>query len=331
MKFIVIGCGSMGRRRIRHALRTADARVGVWDIRDDRMAEIEAMFDVERVTGIDAFAGFGADAIFICVPPAEHQAYLDWAIDAGIPFMVEQPITHDLDQLDGILEGARRKRLVTHVSNNHRHSAETAAIKSVIDSGDLGRPLAAMVERGEWLPDWHAYEPYTDYYPSSRARGGGLDAICDIDWLRYLFGEVRDAKSMCAKKSDLDIDTFDLTQFLLDFDGGVQVVMQIDMLQRTYAASVKIVFERGTVIVRVPEPVLRVYSRDANAWREIPIVDDRDSHQSMQGKDGFNFVEPMYQRDTQSFLDRLAAGDADLASLRDGIENLRVVHPLVRP
>ncbi len=40
-------------------------------------------------------------------------------------------------------------------------------------------------------------------------------------------------------------------------------------------------------------------------------------------------MEPMYQRDTRYFLDRLAAGDAGSESLREGIDNLRIVHPLV--
>ena len=135
---------------------------------------------------------------------------------------------------------------------------------------------------------------------------------------------------MCAKKSDLDIDTYDLTQFLFEFESGVQVSLHIDMLQRSYAASVKIVFEKGTLALDVPEASLRIFNADAGKWRDLPFVDDRDRHESMQGKIAFNFVEPMYERDTKHFLDRLATNDPDPTSLRDGIENLRVIHPLVQ-
>ena len=321
----------MGRRRIRHVLELTDATVAIFDARADRTAEAADMFDVVPLGTVDGFGDFDPDGIFICTPPADHDFYLRWAIENGVHFMVEQPIAHRLGDLDSLLAGVTERRLVSHVSNNHRHSAETAAIKSVIDGGEIGRPVTAMVERGEWLPDWHPYEPYTDYYPARRARGGGLDAICDIDWLRYLFGDVRAAKSMCAKKSDLDIDTFDLTQFLFEFDSNVQVSLHIDMLQRFYAASVKIIFEKGTLALDVPEASLRIFNADAGKWRDLPIDDDRDRHESMQGKIAFNFVEPMYERDTKQFLDRLAMNDPDPTSLRDGIENLRVIHPLVAP
>lgn len=327
--FIVVGCGSMGRRRIRHALGLSDAVVGVYDIRDDRMAEVEGLFDVTRLGGIDRFAEFSPDGLFVCVPPADHEVYLDWAIENGVPFMVEQPITHRLDNLDAIIERVREKALVTHVSANHRHSAETTAFKAVIQAGDLGKPLAVMAERGEWLPDWHPYEPYTDYYPSSRVAGGGLDAICDIDWLRYLFGDVTEAKSLCAKQSGLDIDTYDLTQFLFSFSSGVQASLHIDMLQRTYGASTKIVFERGTLMHRIPALHFSLFRLDTGEWQDIAIKEERERFQSMQGKGDFNFVEPMYERDTRAFLDHLARDDANTDSIEQGIANLRVVHPLV--
>lgn len=329
MRFIIAGCGSMGRRRARHAHDVAGALVGVYDLRDDRLDEIAALHPgVVRLSGPEAFAGFRPDAIFICVPPAEHEFYIDWAIEAGVGFMVEQPVSHRLINLDRILEGVETKRLVAHVSNNHRFSAEVAAMARVIQAGEIGRVLTGIVERGEWLPDWHPYEPYTDYYPSKLAMGGGLDAICDFAWLRHLFGEPRAAKSLFAKKSDLAIDTCDVVQILVDFRDGPQIVLHTDMIQRPYAGMVKLVFERGVVTHTAPEPVLRLYSADTRAWRNIPLDDGRERHGSMQGKADFNFVEPMYARDSAYFIDKLRRRDAATDSLRDGIANLRVIHPL---
>ena len=43
------------------------------------------------------------------------------------------------------------------------------------------------------------------------------EAVCELDWLRFLFGEPVAIKSMCSRRSDLEIDTHDVTQFLIDF------------------------------------------------------------------------------------------------------------------
>ena len=318
----------MGRRRMRHVLEGQSACVHVYDIRSDRMAEVAEMFDVARLIGPEAFVAAEPDALFICVPPSDHEFYIDWAIEHRISFMVEQPISHRLRNLDRILAGVEAAGIATHVSNNHRFSAEVEAFREIVASNRFGRVLTAIVERGEWLPDWHPHEPYTDYYPSQKAMGGGLDAICDLAWLRHLFGEVREAKSLFSRRSTLDIDTSDIVQILLDFETGPQVVLHTDMLQRAYAGEVKLVFEKGTVTHTAPDPFIRIYDVGTGAWESVPLHDNREVHGSMPGKTDFNFVEPMYERDTLFFLDRLARGDVRTDSLRDGITNLRIIHPL---
>ena len=66
--FIVVGCGSMGRRRIRHVLELTDATVGIFDTRADRTAEAADMFDVVPLGTVDGFGDFDPDGIFICTP-----------------------------------------------------------------------------------------------------------------------------------------------------------------------------------------------------------------------------------------------------------------------
>lgn len=328
-RFLVIGCGSMGRRRIRHLGEMTQGEVWGWDIRPDRRAEVERLFGISTFTRREDLDGQDFTAAFISVPPSVHEQYIDWAIARRLPFMVEQPVTDRLERVAAIREAVVANGQTVHVSNNHRHSARIKLIKALIDSGELGRPLTGIVEIGEWLPDWHSYEPYTDYYPSKRSMGGGLDAVCDLDWLRHLFGEVREAKAMGTIKSDLEIDTFDVAQFLMDFESGPQVVLHTDMLQRPYTAALKLVFAKGTIMHRMPEPTLKVFRWDEQKWSEIPLEEDIGRFPSMQGKEGFNFVEPMYFHDTAYFLDRLAKGDASPASLDSGIENLKVIRPLV--
>lgn len=329
-KFIVAGCGSMARRRIRHALATGGS-VAVWDVRPDRMNEVKTLHpELTFLSSAAAMDDVGADAIFICVPPSEHEFYLDWAIRRGVSFMVEQPISDNPHRLDEILREAERQGLITHVSNNQRHFEPILALKRVIDSNEFGPVRAMLAERGEWLPDWHPYEPYQDYYPSSYDRGGGIDAICDLEWVRYLFGDVIEARALARRKSGLDITTDDCADLAMDMSGGPQVMLHCDMLQRTYAFRVKLVCAEGTIVYDGPDDFLKIYSKASDRWDQRHFAVGFSDHNAMQGKPYFAWVEPMYQADSRSFLDRLDATDSDTSSLRDGIENLRITYELIR-
>lgn len=325
----VVGCGSMGRRRIRHTSSRKETSVTVWDIRADRRAAVEREFPVRAVATEEAFLAAGLDALCISVPPSEHEHYINRCIALGIPFMVEQPISHCTENLDTILEGVRAKRLVTHVSCNHRFSARVRTIESILERGGIGVPRTGLVEIGEWLPDWHPYEPYTDYYPSRRSTGGGLDAICDLDWMIMLFGRVARCTSLCARKSDLDIDTDDITQFIFDFENGPQLMLHTDMLQRTFHQQVRIVGSTGTLVHNHPNAHIDLYSADTGAWTQVPFDAAERATENIAEKSWQKFVEPMYEADTGDFLGRLDAGDTSTASLESGIYNLKLIKPLI--
>ena len=327
----IVGCGSMARRRLRHIdeLMPKASKI-VWDIRPDRMAEVSDVFEVRKLDNAAQAADYKPYCMFISVPPASHEQYIDWAIDHNVPFMVEQPISHKVDQLSSIFERVKEKNLTAHISNNHRYSARIRKIKQVIQSGLLGRPLSAMVAAGEYLPDWHSYEPYTDYYPSKKSMGGGLDAVCEIDWLRDLFGEIERINCMAGTYSRLDIDTHDVQQFCMKFKDGPQVSLHIDMLNRHYHAELRIICEEGTIEHRMPDKALRTFSvAKGKKWSSVPLEDDYDNMPSMQGKKHFNFVEPMYREDTKYFLEQLSKNKFDPTSLRSGIENIRIVANLI--
>ncbi|MHC4872449.1 MAG: Gfo/Idh/MocA family protein [Planctomycetota bacterium] len=330
LKILVVGCGSMGRRRIRHCRELLDAEVFIWDIREDRREEVRNMFSVNVITAQDEMLAFQSDILFICVPPSEHEYYINWAIAHGVSFMTEQPVSDKLDNLSLIRENVEKNQMITHVSSNHRFSGRVKAVKEIINSGELGRPLTGIVEIGEWLPDWHPYEPYTDYYPSNKAMGGGLDGVCDLDWLRYLFGEVTAKAGMGDTYSDLEIDTCDVAQFIFRFESNCQVILHTDFLQKEFSAALKFVFTEGQITHRMPDSYLSIYNDRSKNWNTVDFCAEKNNNPTMQGKESFDFVEPMYKGDTEYFFKKLSENIYDLESLDSGITNLELIYNLVR-
>ena len=318
---------------MRHACGWKESAVVAWDIRQDRRDAALEEFPIRIAVSEDDFMHGPLDAVFISVPPSEHEHYIERCIEENIPFMVEQPISHRTENLDTILERVRQKKLVTHVSRNHRFSARIRTIEAVLRRGEIGRPRTGLVEIGEWLPDWHPYEPYTDYYPSRRSTGGGIDAICDLDWMIMLFGRVVRSTSLCARKSDLDIDTDDVTQFILDFETGPQLMLHADMLQRSFHQQIRIVGSEGTLVHNHPNAHIDVFSAASGMWTKEAFSNagsaDTEVSENIPGKSWQAYVEPMYQEDSFDFLTRLSEGDTSEESLESGIYNLRLIKSLI--
>lgn len=325
MKYAVIGCGAMGSRRIQEVKQLGAGELVAFDLRDDRRLEAGRRFGVRTVATVEALVAEEPDAIFICVPPADHLWYLQLAVERRWDFMVEQPISSSLAGCEDIVRQVAAGELVGHVSCNKRQHQSVRRIRGLVEANTVGPILTGLVEIGEWLPNWHPYEPYTDYYPSRQSMGGGLDAVCELDWLIDLFGPVGRLAAFAAKRTSLDIDTNDVIQMLLGFESGPQLVLHTDMIQRPYAHRANFVGEHGSILWDLDRHAVRVYEAEGDVWHTLDEDAADPTWNTLDLKPGWEWVEPMYLEDARRFVERVQARDVGIDSLTQGIENLRIV------
>jgi len=109
--------------------------------------------------------------------------------------------------------------------------------------------VAMRVEVGQYLPDWHPQENYRASYSARRELGGGviLDAIHEIDYARWLLGEVELVACLADKLSRLEIDTEDTAAILFRFRGGALGEIHLDYVQRSYSRGCQIIGDEGTI------------------------------------------------------------------------------------
>ena len=320
----VVGAGSMANRRIQHLKDLISSRIVCYDIREDRREEVAKKYGIETVGSVSSLINKNPYAIFISVPPASHEFYIELALEHNWHFMTEQPITHNFNVLEDLSKNVKIANLITHVSNNMRFHPSIKKIKNLAREEAVGPILSGMVEIGEWLPDWHSYEPYTDYYPSHKRMGGGLDAICDISWICDIFKTVSRISCFAAKKTTLDIDTDDLVQILIDFNNGPQIHLHSDMIQRPNSHKAKFIGEKGVIEWSFNEPRVKLYDAIKKKWEIFEDEVDYDNTESMKGKKGWEWVEHMYLEDTRFFIEKLINNDKSMDSLEEGIYYLKL-------
>ena len=79
------------------------------------------------------------DALLICTPNHLHEVHLLAALSAGLHVFVEKPLALSADGAARIAKRAKQSDRVITVGMNHRYRSDTQAIRSFVQSGELGR------------------------------------------------------------------------------------------------------------------------------------------------------------------------------------------------
>lgn len=228
---VVVGLGSMGRRRLRclEALG-ASAILGV-DPRADRRRQAHREHGVPTAPSLTAESLACADALIISTPPDLHARYIRRAIEARVPCFVEASVV--LDDLPALAVRARRRKSLVFPSCTMRYFAGPRRVRELVRAKTVGAPLSFIYHTGQYLPDWHPWEKVSDFYVSSARTGGCREIVpFELAWLVWAFGPVRRVKALIAQKDRFGKGVEDLYQFAAEFASGVHGLIQVDVLAR---------------------------------------------------------------------------------------------------
>lgn len=119
--------------------------------------------DVAYVESVEQMlAEHPVDAVKILAPDYAHAAIAAQTLDAGIPTFIEKPMAITVEGTDMMLALAREKRTRLFVGHNMRHMPVIRQMKTIIDSGRIGRVRAIWCRHfvgagGDfYFRDWHA-------------------------------------------------------------------------------------------------------------------------------------------------------------------------------
>lgn len=310
MRFGVVGAGSIGQRHCRN-LAALGHQVIAWDPIADRVRAATETSNVMAAGGLDAVLAAGPAAVLVCTPPAHHLDVARRAVGAGCHVFVEKPIAHASAGVAELLDEARRRGRRVVVGFNLRLLPSLGRVRALLDAKRIGRVLSARAEFGGYLPDWRAGRDYRDNYAVSAAQGGGilLDAIHEIDYLGWLFGEADEVSAATEHVSDLAGDTEDLAEVTIRYATGVLAQAHLDYVQRAYRRNLQVIGEAGTILWDYPSHAVTVH--EAGQAPEVMDLAPDD------GEPNAMYLEEMRQlaRCVQGLATALVDGREALASL----------------
>jgi 1,5-anhydro-D-fructose reductase (1,5-anhydro-D-mannitol-forming) len=147
----------------------------------------------------DLIADPTLDAVYISTTNESHEQHALAAISAGKHVLCEKPLALSLDSARAMVAAAAAAGVVMGTNHHLRNAATHRRMREVIQSGTIGRPLAARVFHAVYLP------PHLQSWRIDRPDAGGgviLDiTVHDADTLRFALGdEVVEVTAMTASQ-----------------------------------------------------------------------------------------------------------------------------------
>ena len=100
MKFLVIGLGSMGKRRIRNLQYLKAGEIFGFDPRQERREEVIQRYGIKVCATFEAALKLNPDALIISTPPDLHMSYALLSARAGKHFFTEASVVpHGMKEL----------------------------------------------------------------------------------------------------------------------------------------------------------------------------------------------------------------------------------------
>jgi predicted dehydrogenase len=285
MRALIASLGSIGRRHLANLrLIEPDTHITVWHQHSNHSGNTESLFPADCVVyRLEDALGTQPDVALITCPASRHIETGLALVEHGIHLFIEKPLSNTLSGVDRLLSLCHRHSLVLMVGYNFRFYLPMQIMRQALLQGQIGRVLSARAEVGQYLPDWR---PGSDYRQSVSARselGGGvlLELSHELDYVRWLVGEVETVSAHIGHLSNLETDVEDMAEIILQFDRGAIGSVHLDMTQRVATRTCRIIGTEGTLVWDGMSHQVRLFSVVTNTWTDLypaQVIDRNDMY-----------------------------------------------------
>jgi predicted dehydrogenase len=321
MKVLIVGLGSMGKRRIRCLKALGYTDITGFDLSEERRREAGEKYGIRTAASLDEVDLSSVQAIIISTPPHIHNQYIELCIRKGIPGFVEASVI--LEGLEKLNRLAKKAGVLIAPSCTMNYHPAIKDIQQIVRSGRYGRVTNFSYHSGYYLPDWHPWEKVTDYYVSRRETGGAREILpFELTWIVALLGRLKSFCGYYGKTMDVKADIEDTYLIAMDF-GSCYGVMITDVASRYLVRSLTLNMEEGQILWNCNENIVHVYEAAAKRWIQYTQPETT----SMPGYTKVS-IEEMYTEELKAFLDAVQGKGTYPNTLEDDIYVLGVLNQL---
>lgn len=300
MKIIVIGLGSMGKRRIRLLSEHKDIECYGIDSNEERCQEVRDKFGLRCFASIgDAIFAEPIEAALICTSPLSHAAIIKECLQNNLHVFTEINLVADGYAANMAL--AKEKGKVLFLSSTFLYRKET---QFIIDKANKATcPLNYIYHIGQYLPDWHPWESYNNYFIGNPRTNGCREIMAiDLPWIVTAFGPIKGVSAVKSKNTQLNINYNDNYLITIEHENGNKGVLAADVVTRKSIRHIDVYGETFQISWNGTADSLQEYDIEK---KEMKTIQFEDASEHVDGYAAF-ITENPYREELNAFLAQIA-------------------------
>lgn len=299
LKVGIIGYGYWGPNLTRNfAEIPASEVVAIADMKDEQLKRAQSKYpNVILTRDYHDLFNLDLDAVVVSTPPATHYSIAKECLEHGLNVLVEKPLTLKSEHAQELVEIADRRELVLMVGHTFEYNSAVHALKSYIDSGELGEIYyidAARLNLGLFQRDSNVV---WDLAPH------------DISILLFLLGQNPIAVSAKGVSCVFE-GTYDVAYLNLAFSNKVSAYIHVSWLDPCKVRRITVVGSKKMAVLNdvENEQKIKIYDKGVDA----PVYTNGFGEFQCNYRSGdivipkIRFAEPLRQ-ECQTFIERCQA------------------------
>lgn len=322
MNILIIGLGSMGKRRLRliQEMFPEDKCYGV-DGREDRREEAGNLYKIECEASIERAAEkFSIDSAFVCTSPLSHNAIIKECLEHKWNVFTELNLVEDGYNENMAL--AKKNGVVLFLSSTFLYREEICYIREKVDEN---RKWNYVYHIGQYLPDWHPWENYKDFFVGDKRTNGCRELLAiELPWITKTFGDVKSIHTIADKMTELNIDYNDNYMIQIEHSNGNKGVLIVDVVSPVAVRRLEVYAENKYLQWSgVPDSLLE-YDNNSDQLKSV-VLNEKAEH-----KEGYRafVVENAYKNEIQEFMDVVVHGKEQIYGFKEDLKILKLINQM---
>ena len=319
---VVIGLGPMGKRRIR-LLRNIDKNIVIYGV-DSNAERCQQIFDEYHIKTYPNLkkaineSEQRPEAAVISTSPLSHAAIIEECLDENLHVFTELNLVSD--RYEENMRKAKGKGKILFLSSTFLYREEIQYIQKQVKK--CKSPVNYTYHIGQYLPDWHPWESYNNFFVGDRRTNGCREIFAiELPWLQKTFGEIISYQVIKGKDTNLNIDYPDTYHLLLQHESGSMGSLQVDVVSRKAVRNLEVYSEDMYLTWNGSPKGLRFYDFEKKEEQGVLLYQEI---QHMEGYSSF-IIENAYQNELQAFMKEISGQNASRYGFEDDMITLQLI------